>query len=69
MNSDITEHYLNRVYEDLHREQMSLMNSMKSSLENEKDKSITKQIAQINQLMLGCIRLRNIRKQLSCNSI
>ena len=69
MNSDITEQYLNRVYEDLHREQMSLMNSMKSSLENEKDKSITKQIAQINQLMLGCIRLRNIRKQLSSNSI
>ena len=69
MNSDITEQYLNRVYEDLHREQMTLMNSMKSSLENEKDKSITKQIAQINQLMLGCIRLRNIRKQLSSNSI
>jgi hypothetical protein len=69
MNSDITEQYLNRVYEDLHREQMTLMNSMKSSLENEKDKSVTKQIAQINQLMLGCIRLRNIRKQLSSNSI
>jgi hypothetical protein len=69
MNSDITEQYLNRVYEDLHREQMTLMNTMKTSLENEKEKSITKQIAQINQLMLGCLRLRNIRKQISSNSI
>jgi hypothetical protein len=69
MNTDITEQYLNKVYEDLHREQMTLMNSMKTSLENEKEKSITKQITQINQLMLGCLRLRNIRKQLSSNSI
>lgn len=69
MNSDITEQYLNKVYEDLHREQMTLMNCMKISVENEKEKPITKQIAQINQLMLGCLRLRNIRKQLSSNSI
>jgi hypothetical protein len=69
MNTDITEQYLNKVYEDLHREQMTLMNTMKTSLENEKEKSITKQIAQINQLMLGCLRLRNIRKQISSNSI
>lgn len=69
MNTDITEHYLNKVYEDLHREQMTLMNTMKTSSENEKEKSITKQIAQINQLVLGCLRLRNTRKQLSSNSI
>ena len=37
-NSDITEQYLNKVYEDLSREQMSLMNSMKSQTNNEKDK-------------------------------
>ena len=69
MNSDITEQYLNRFYEDLHREQMTLMNSMKSTTEKENEKSITKQITQINQLMLGCLRLRNLRKQLSNSSI
>jgi hypothetical protein len=69
MNSDITEQYLNRFYEDLHREQMTLMNSMKSTTEKENEKSITKQITQINQLMLGTLRLRNLRKQLSNNSI
>jgi hypothetical protein len=68
-NSDITEQYLNKVYEDLSREQMSLMNSMKSQTNNEKDKLITKQITQINTLMLSCLRLRNIRKELSNSSI
>ena len=67
--SDITEQYLNKVYEDLSREQMSLMNSMKSQTNNEKDKLITKQITQINILMLSCLRLRNIRKELSNNNI
>jgi len=68
-NSDITEQYLNKVYEDLSREQMSLMNSMKSQTNNEKDKLITKQITQINTLMLSCLRLRNIRKELSNTNI
>ena len=68
-NSDITEQYLNKVYEDLSREQMTLMNSMKSQTNNEKDKLITKQITQINTLMLSCLRLRNIRKELSNTNI
>ena len=70
MNSDITEQYLNKVYEDLHREQMTLMNSMKAQADDkEKEKSVTKQITIINNLMLGSLRLRNLRKQLSTNSI
>jgi predicted transcriptional regulator len=39
-NSDITEQYLNKVYEDLSREQMSLMNSMKSQTNNENTNTI-----------------------------
>jgi len=70
MNSDITEQYLNKVYEDLHREQMTLMNSMKAQADDkEKEKSVTKQITIINNLMLGSLRLRNLRKQLSTNNI
>jgi len=41
------------------------MNSMKSQTNCLKDKLITKQITQINTLMLSCLRLRNIRKELS----
>jgi len=63
--SDITEQYLNKFYEDLHKEQLSLMNSIKSggdSDDKSKDKDITKQISLINGLMMGALRLRNVKK-------
>ena len=69
MSTDITEHYLNKVYEDLHREQVTLVSTVKTSLESEKEKSVTKQVAQVSQLVLGCLRLRSTGKQLSSNSI
>lgn len=66
MNTDITEQYLNKVYEDLFKEQMKLMADMKSGgNELQKDKDITKQITLINQLTLGVMRLRNLRKQIA----
>ncbi len=63
--SDITEQYLNKFYEDLHKDQLSLMNSIKSSGDSDdksKDKDITKQISLINGLMMGALRLRNMKK-------
>ena len=64
--SDISEQYLNKLYEDLHKEQMSLMNSIKNTtdvMENkDKERDITKQITLINGLMMGALRLRNVRK-------
>ena len=42
MQSDINEAYLNKVYEDCQREQLRLMNDMKTGIDNEKQKSITK---------------------------
>jgi hypothetical protein len=64
--SDISEQYLNKLYEDLHKEQMSLMNSIKNTtdvMENkDKERDITKQITLINGLMMGSLRLRNVRK-------
>ena len=64
--SDITEQYLNKLYEDLHKEQMSLMNTIKtaSNPENrDKEKGVTKQITLINGLMMGALRLRNTRQE------
>ena len=63
--SDITEQYLNKFYEDLHKELLSLMNSIKSSGDSDdksKDKDITKQISLINGLMMDALRLRNVKK-------
>jgi hypothetical protein len=61
MQSDINEAYLNKVYEDCQREQLRLMNDMKTGIDNEKQKSITKQISLMNTIMITCLRLRNIR--------
>jgi hypothetical protein len=58
--NDITEQYLNKVYEDLQREQMKLMNDMKTGTEREKE--ITKQITIINNINIALLRLRNCRK-------
>ena len=63
MQSDINEVYLNKVYEDCQREQLRLMNDMKTGIDNEKQKSITKQISLMNTIMITCLRLRNIRNQ------
>lgn len=58
--NDITEQYLNKVYEDLQREQMKLMNDIKTGTEREKE--ITKQITIINNINIALLRLRNCRK-------
>ena len=64
MNSDITESYLNKVYDDMHREQLRLMNDMKTGgIDNEKQRIITKQISLMNTIMITCLRLRNIRNE------
>jgi hypothetical protein len=58
--NDITEQYLNKVYDDLQREQMKLMNDIKTGTEREKE--ITKQITIINNINIALLRLRNCRK-------
>ena len=65
MFNNITEEYLNSLYDNLHREQMTVMNSIKSSNnEISKDKDNQKQITLINTLMINTLRLRNIKKQI-----
>lgn len=66
--NDITEQYLMKIYDDLSKESMSLMNSIKSSSpdmvdDDKKQTAITKQISLINSINMGIIRLRNLRKK------
>jgi len=63
MDSIITEQYLNRFYEDLQKEQMTLMNEMKLGCDSAKEKDITKQISLINTLLINSLRLRNVRQK------
>jgi hypothetical protein len=58
----ITEQYLNKLYEDLQKEQMNLMNDMNSGVGLEKEKDLTKQMTQLNSLLINVLRYRNLRK-------
>lgn len=67
-SNDITNQYLEKVYDDLSKESMSLMNSIKSNSpdlvdDEKKQNTITKQISLINQINMSLIRLRNLRKK------
>lgn len=67
MNSDITEQYLNKIWEDFSKEQMRLMNDIKTGKDEGEEKDIHKQLTQINAIMMATIRLRNIKKKKSDN--
>lgn len=62
--SDITEQYLDKVYDDFHKEQMSLLQDIKTGCEQVKEKDNQKQFTILNNLMINVLRLRNIRKQI-----
>lgn len=64
MNSDITEQSLNRLYEDLHKEQMKIVSDIKNGTDMQREKDNQKQFTIINTLMINTLRLRNIRKQI-----
>ena len=63
MNGEVTEQYLNQLYETLQREQLKLMNDIKMGGSEVKEKELTKQITAINTINLNIMRLRNIRKK------
>ena len=65
--SDLTEQYLDKLYDDLAKEQMRLMTDMKNCKDPEhsnKEQDIQKQLTQLNTLMIGTLRLRNLKKKL-----
>ncbi len=63
-STDITEQYLIKIYDDLQKEQIKLMNDMKSGCDNVKEKDLTKQISLINTINVAVMRLRNTRKKM-----
>ena len=63
---DITEQYLDKVYDDFHKEQMSLLHDIKTGCDQVKEKDNQKQFTLLNNLMINVLRLRNLRKQIKC---
>lgn len=67
MFSDMTESYLDKLYDDLSKEQMRLMTEMKNCKDPEsssKEQDIQKQLTLLNTLMINTLRLRNLKKKI-----
>ena len=66
--SDITEQYLNKLYEDFSKEQMRIMNDLKECGGAEqpkgKEQDIQRQLTMLNGIMLTVLRFRNLRKDI-----
>ena len=61
MNNQINEQYLNRIYDELQREQMTLMTEFKNDAGID-DKHIQKQISLLNVLCMNILKFRNLKK-------
>ena len=66
--SDITEQYLNKCFDDFSKEQMRLLNEMKGATDDTKDKDVQKQLTLLNSLVSACLRLRNLKKAMLAKS-
>ena len=64
MHQGITIDYLNRLHNDLSKEQLNLVEEMKRTTTIEKEKSYTRQITILNQLLLLVLKFRNLKRQL-----
>ena len=64
MTTDITEQYLDKLYEDLSKEQGKLLQDIKTGCDATKDKDNQQQFTMINTLMINALRLRNLRRKI-----
>ena len=51
--NDITEQYLDKVYDDFHKEQMTLLQDIKTGCDGVKEKDNQKQFTLLNNLMIN----------------
>ena len=60
---EVNEAYLNQTYEVFASEQMKLMQNLKASDDEEKQKRIQKEFSLLNQIMIQILRFRNLKNQ------
>ena len=64
MHQGLTIEYLNRLHNDLSKEQVNLVEEMKRTSTLEKEKTYTRQITMLNQLLLQVLKFRNLKRQI-----
>jgi hypothetical protein len=62
--NDISEQYLNKLYDDLSREQSRILTDIKGGCDETKDADNQKQFALLNTLMMATLKLRNLRQKI-----
>jgi hypothetical protein len=65
--NDLTEQYLDKLYDDLSKEQQSLLTDIKTGTSDSKEKDLQKQFTLLNTLMMNTLRLRNLKKKIKQN--
>ena len=61
----LNEYYLEQLYDTLSKEHMKLMTELKQNKDDtSKDRDIQKQITMVNSLMIGSLKLRNLKKKI-----
>ena len=67
LGTDISTQYLDKIYEDLSREQMKLLSDLKTDITTDvaKDVLVQKQLSLLNTIVVSVLRLRNIKKKAS----
>ena len=67
--SDITEQYLDKLYDDLSKEQMKLLSDLKNTRDSAeqavKEADLQKQLSLLNILMINALRFRNLKKKIA----
>jgi len=63
MNSELTEQNLTRHYEDFSKEASRLMSELKNSKEHNEEREMQKQLALVQTINNGIIKLRNMKKK------
>ena len=63
--NDLTETNLNQCYELFSKQQLSHMNTIKTSkeIEDKREKSLQKQLSLLNTILISILRLRNLQKK------
>jgi hypothetical protein len=64
MNSDITEQFLDKLYDDFSKEQSRILNDIKTDRSDTKEKDQYQQLNIINSLMMSSLKLRNMKKKI-----
>lgn len=62
--NDLTDQYLDKLYDDLQKEQQRILQDIKTGCEATKEADNQKQFNLINTIMLNTMKLRNLKRKI-----